>query len=149
VEDVDVDEGRAGILLLARTEGIFTETAGGTTVACLTKLVQSGRLDPALETTVYRVAQEAISNVAKHARASRLWVALEGDGDAVELRVRDDGAGFDPDRQGALIAAGHLGLLGMRERVETAGGTWALSTGPGAGVAIRATFPLARREVPA
>jgi threonine synthase len=52
VEDVADDEVRAGILLLARTEGIFTETAGGTTVACLRKLVESGRLDPTLETVV-------------------------------------------------------------------------------------------------
>jgi threonine synthase len=52
VEDVSDDEVRAGILLLARTEGIFTETAGGTTVACLKKLVETGRLDPTLETVV-------------------------------------------------------------------------------------------------
>jgi len=52
VEDVSDDEVRAGILLLARTEGIFTETAGGTTVACLRKLVETGRLDPTLETVV-------------------------------------------------------------------------------------------------
>ena len=52
VEDVTDDEVRAGILLLARTEGIFTETAGGTTVACLRKLTESGQLDPTLETVV-------------------------------------------------------------------------------------------------
>jgi threonine synthase len=52
VEDVSDDEVRKGILLLARTEGIFTETAGGTTVACLRKLVETGRLDPAKETVV-------------------------------------------------------------------------------------------------
>jgi threonine synthase len=52
VEDVSDDEVRAGILLLARTEGIFTETAGGTTVACLKKLVETGQLDPSLETVV-------------------------------------------------------------------------------------------------
>ena len=52
VEDVSDDEVREGILLLARNEGIFTETAGGTTVACLKKLVETGRLDPALETVV-------------------------------------------------------------------------------------------------
>ncbi|HET7432566.1 MAG TPA: threonine synthase [Nocardioides sp.] len=52
VEDVSDDEVRAGILLLARTEGIFTETAGGTTVACLKKLVETGQLDPTLETVV-------------------------------------------------------------------------------------------------
>jgi len=52
VEDVDDDEVRRGILLLARTEGIFTETAGGTTVACLRKLTETGQLDPALETVV-------------------------------------------------------------------------------------------------
>ena len=52
VEDVSDDEVRAGILLLARNEGIFTETAGGTTVACLRKLVETGRLDPSLETVV-------------------------------------------------------------------------------------------------
>jgi threonine synthase len=52
VEDVDDDQVRAGILLLARTEGIFTETAGGTTVACLRKLVETGQLDPTLETVL-------------------------------------------------------------------------------------------------
>jgi threonine synthase len=52
VEDVDDDQVREGILLLARTEGIFTETAGGTTVACLRKLVETGQLDPSLETVV-------------------------------------------------------------------------------------------------
>jgi threonine synthase len=52
VEDVSDDEVRAGILLLARTEGIFTETAGGTTVGVLKKLVETGQLDPSLETVV-------------------------------------------------------------------------------------------------
>ena len=52
VEDVTDDEVRAGILLLARTEGIFTETAGGTTVGVLKKLVETGQLDPTLETVV-------------------------------------------------------------------------------------------------
>jgi signal transduction histidine kinase len=76
-----------------------------------------GRLDPELETTVYRIVQEALSNIAKHARAERVGVRVALDYDGVRLEVSDDGQGFNP----AARAEG-FGLVGMRERVALAQG---------------------------
>jgi signal transduction histidine kinase len=97
------------------------------------------RLDPELETTLYRVVQEALANVRKHAAASRVWVSLHARDERTELVIRDDGVGFDPE---AINPAGRdgFGLLGMRERVQTAGGNWAVHARPGAGVTVTATF---------
>ena len=75
------------------------------------------RLSEDLETTVYRLVQEALTNVAKHARANRVRVAVkESDGELL-IEVQDDGAGFDPD-----LAGEGFGLAGMRERAALAGG---------------------------
>jgi signal transduction histidine kinase len=72
-------------------------------------------------------------------------VELEGDGDRVQLCIRDDGVGFDPAAGAELVRNGHFGLVAMRERVEMAGGRFQLESRPGAGVAVRAMFrmPLA------
>jgi signal transduction histidine kinase len=97
------------------------------------------RLDPTTETVLYRVTQEALINVGKHANASTCRVVLHADQSYVELCVHDDGSGFDtatvrgPER-------GHYGLVGMRERVELAGGRCEVSSRPGSGVTIRVTF---------
>ena len=80
------------------------------------------RLPAAVETTVYRIAQEALTNVAKHADATAVDIALEVGNGAVELQIRDDGRGYDPD-----AATTGFGLVGMRERVELAGGVLELS----------------------
>lgn len=95
------------------------------------------RLPPEIETAVYRVAQEALTNVAKHAQATRVHVDLRRVGNLVSLSVRDDGAGFDPSDRTA-----GFGLLGMRERVMLVGGSLTLGTTEG-GVRIEATFPVA------
>lgn len=99
------------------------------------------RLDPDLETVAYRVSQEALTNVVKHAGARHVWVLLEERDDIVVLEIGDDGVGFHPERRSALGADGHVGLIAMRERVEGAGGTWALSSGPGEGTLVRSVFP--------
>lgn len=93
------------------------------------------RLSPDLETALYRLVQEALTNAAKHARAERVDVRVAERDGLVELTVSDDGAGFDP----ALPHAG-FGLLGMEERVALAGGTLELDSSPGAGTTIRATL---------
>jgi signal transduction histidine kinase len=98
------------------------------------------RLEPDLETVLYRVSQEALVNIVKHARAGHVWVALRANGNAVTLEIRDDGVGFRSEESPTLVQDGHLGLIAMRERVETIGGTWELQSSPGEGTVVRAVF---------
>lgn len=101
------------------------------------------RLDPAVETAGYRVVQEAIGNVLRHAKARRLEVELQLGELELVLTVRDDGAGFDafavcrPDRP-----ANGAGLPGLRERVRLAGGTLDVESPPRASTVVRARFPV-------
>jgi signal transduction histidine kinase len=98
------------------------------------------RLDGELETVVYRVAQEALLNVARHAEAGRLWLELDGAGDRLDLEIRDDGVGFEPVASSTLVRDGRFGLVAMQERVEMAGGRFQVQSHPGAGVTLRASF---------
>ena len=101
------------------------------------------------ETACFRVAQEAINNVLRHAHAQNIWVALSAEADAVALSVRDDGAGFDLEAARRKAASGaSLGLVGMEERLALAGGTLELRSSPGHGTALVATLPAARSEAP-
>jgi signal transduction histidine kinase len=109
-------------------------------VDCTLRVALDGRLGGELETVVYRVTQEALLNVARHAHAGRIWLELEGVGDRVDLRISDDGVGFEPVPSSVLVRDGHFGLVGMRERVELAGGSWQVDARPGSGVTIRASF---------
>ncbi len=95
-------------------------------------------LSPAAQLTVYRLVQEALTNVAKYAKASRITVTLQPHGDsAVRVAVQDDGIGFDHT---APRLATH-GLIGMRYRVEAEGGEMRLRSAPGEGTSIEATLP--------
>ena len=94
------------------------------------------RPSPELESTIYRVVQEALTNVAKHAAATRVLVRVRDAGDAIELLVRDDGAGFDPHRRST-----GFGLVGMRERLALVRGTLDIETTPGGGTTLRAVIP--------
>lgn len=98
------------------------------------------RLDPELETTLYRVAQEALTNVSKHARASRVWVDLWERNGWVELAVKDNGQGFDASAWPGPAADGHFGLLAMREQVRMAGGRFEIKSRPGWGTLVRVAF---------
>jgi signal transduction histidine kinase len=97
-----------------------------------------GRLDPELETTVYRIVQEALSNIAKHARAERVSVSVTLDFDAVRIEVTDDGKGFNP-----AARADGFGLVGMRERVALAQGRLDIESSS-EGTAVRARLPAGR-----
>jgi signal transduction histidine kinase len=101
------------------------------------------RLPEDQEIVLYRVAQEALTNVTRHARASRARVELAETPRGVVLEVHDDGVGFDlaAELRGGLD---HFGLAGMRERVELAGGTWTVWSRPGAGTVLTATLPRAQ-----
>ncbi|MFD4194868.1 sensor histidine kinase [Amycolatopsis thermoflava] len=93
-------------------------------------------MHPEIEATLLRVAQEALSNVAKHAGARRVGLTLSYMEDQVTLDVRDDGSGFDPARRGD-----GFGLPGMLQRVQRLAGTLAVESEPGAGTAISASLP--------
>jgi signal transduction histidine kinase len=94
------------------------------------------RLAPEVETIVFRIVQEALNNVVKHAKADHVWIQLVGDEDSVKLTVRDDGIGFLPAQAAQLVKEGHFGLAGMRERVEAGGGQLELDSRPGGGTTI-------------
>lgn len=97
------------------------------------------RLPGRIEIGLYRVAQEALGNVAAHARASRVRVELRFVADTVHLTLTDDGAGFDVERAQSLSRHGHFGLESMRRRVESLGGAWSMASAPGSGTAVGAT----------
>jgi signal transduction histidine kinase len=98
------------------------------------------RLAPALETTIYRVMQEALTNVAKHADASAVELTITRQDDAVVLSVRDDGVGFSPSENVASIE--HFGLDGMEQRVKIAGGSWHVESTLHQGTTVSARFPV-------
>lgn len=89
---------------------------------------------------IYRVVQESLSNIARHAQASHVEIELICEEDVVSLSVRDNGVGFDA-RQGAQVS-GHLGLLSMKERVRMAKGTLDVASAPMHGTQIRVDIPL-------
>jgi signal transduction histidine kinase len=95
------------------------------------------RLRPETEQELYRVAQEALNNVLKHAHAGRATVRLDVGADRAALEVVDDGVGFEP----ALRGGDGYGLPGMRERAERLGGTLRVESAPGAGTRVRVEVP--------
>ena len=99
--------------------------------------VTEGRLDRELEADVYRVVQEALTNVAKHARAENVWVEVAENEAAILVRVRDDGVGFDMD-----VRPHGFGMVGMRERVALQGGSLTIVSTPGVGTDLRGRIPL-------
>jgi signal transduction histidine kinase len=113
---------------------------------------RSDRLDSAKRTAFYRLAQEALTNVARHAHASDVKVTVQKLARTIAMEVVDNGKGFEVDR--VLIGKGNnrLGVLGMRERVQMVGGQFNLESTPGAGTTIRAEIPVGkerrRREKP-
>jgi two-component system sensor histidine kinase UhpB len=101
------------------------------------------RPDAGIETACFRVAQEAITNTVRHARATTVTVELLDLGPDLDLSIRDDGVGFELESATSwLPASGGLGLAGMRERVAIAGGTLTVQSAKGQGTVVRARFPI-------
>ena len=101
------------------------------------------RLPADLEIVCFRVAQESVTNVLRHAAAKRLRVSIARNNSHIRLAIRDDGRGFDPS--GALDSAaaqGHLGVVGMRERVRAHGGHFQVVSSPGAGTTVEVELPV-------
>jgi signal transduction histidine kinase len=97
------------------------------------------RLDPDLETTIYRMVQESLTNVARHAQAEHVDVEVIQSPDDVSVAVRDDGKGFD-----AGVPVSGFGLTGMRERIALAGGRLDISSPESGGTLVRAILPIAQ-----
>jgi signal transduction histidine kinase len=96
------------------------------------------RFSPEVETAIYRLVQEALTNVAKHARAERAHVFIRRVDGSLEVTIRDDGVGFDPD-----VATSGFGIVGMRERLALAAGRLSITSEPGKGTTVSAALPLA------
>ena len=98
------------------------------------------RLDTRIETAAYRIVQEALTNVARHAGVDEVKVAISADAENLAVLVEDRGAGFVPDA--ALAAGASSGLAGMRERAQLLGGTLAIESAPGEGTKVMALLPI-------
>lgn len=101
---------------------------------------KSTRMIDELETALYRITQEALTNATKHGHATRIVIEIREDPTTVHLTVRDDGNGFDPDAQ-----SDGFGLLGMRERTELLGGELQVNSTPGKGTTLSVRLPVCRR----
>jgi signal transduction histidine kinase len=102
----------------------------------------AARLPVEIETNLYRIAQEALSNVVRHAGAQHAWVDLRVDRPEAVLEVRDDGGGFSAEEVLARKGERGIGFLGMQERAEALGGRLRVHSTPGAGTVVRVTVPL-------
>ncbi|MBI5311177.1 MAG: hypothetical protein HZB14_09190, partial [Actinobacteria bacterium] len=95
------------------------------------------RLPIEVSTAMYRLVQEALNNVVKHSRASHVWISAVRGGGRLDISVRDDGVGFDPE-----TSSDGFGLIGMRERTELVDGVFDVLSAPGSGTTVRATVPV-------
>ena len=107
------------------------------------------RVPVELSMACFRVMQEALTNVARHAKAQRVWVEFRQDDDSIELIIRDDGVSFDLESVRRRAVRGEsFGLLGILERVELLGGTATVQSRPGEGTSIRVRFPMSAMPDP-
>jgi signal transduction histidine kinase len=117
----------------------FAQQSG---VDCLTRItIANGTLTAEREVVIYRLVQEALTNIRRHSAASRVSLSLTSASEGVELLVIDDGVGFDMAEMAGYVRTSHYGLAGMRERVEAGGGVFSVTSAPGTGVRLRAWLP--------
>jgi signal transduction histidine kinase len=108
--------------------------------------LEGERLAPEIETAFYRLLQEALTNVIKHAQAKSVSVVLECFDGQVQMIIEDDGCGFDADAALNTVARqGRLGLSGMKERLALVGGVLAIESNADSGTTVFARIPLPKR----
>jgi len=127
--------GRAG--LAEALQSFIAETGRDAEVIFRTD-IDEVPLPPPIALLLYHIAREGVMNALKHAHPSNVWLTVKQDGDAVEMVLRDDGDGFDPQAPGP---EGHYGLTMMRERALVGGGTFDLDSAPAEGTTITVRFP--------
>jgi signal transduction histidine kinase len=104
-------------------------------------------LRPEIETALYRIAQEALTNIIRHASANHIHLDLGYNQNAICMCIEDDGVGFEPENQAVHSSGRHLGLIGMQERIEMLGGSLAIFSSPGAGTKLQVQVPLELVEI--
>ncbi len=130
--------------LVLALEGLAKEAAvrAGVTLHCDVPEEKLTFLEPHIEQSIYRVAQEALENCVRHAEAQTLWVTMIYLPEQIQLIIRDDGQGFDPSQ---TITTDHYGIAGMEERASVIGGTLQVESSDGEGTTVQLVVPL--REI--
>jgi len=133
LDDLDLLPALEGLMADVQETGIETE---------LRVYGDRRRLSPDVELVLFRIVQEALSNVRRHSQASRVVTKVEFGEGRVRITVDDNGQGFElPDRTGDLAATGKLGLIGMHERARLLGGTLLIESEPGRGTTVTVDIP--------
>jgi signal transduction histidine kinase len=117
-------------------------------VSLETSGLTANRLPEAVEVTVYRIVQESLNNTVKHAQARTARVTLSRTGNELVVTIQDDGRGFAAQPTQKLMADGHLGFAGMRERAALLGGSLQIESKPDVGTLVRACLPLSTETSP-
>ena len=130
--------------LVPALEQLATGLSRRSSLAVRVESAIAGRLEPNVETTLYRLVQESLTNVVRHSGATAVMIRLGHEGKELCCEIRDDGAGFDVSAVLAGQQGRGLGLLGMRERVSAVGGELEIDSRPNSGTQVRARIPLER-----
>lgn len=107
----------------------------------LTAFKGEEQMSAAKRTALYRVSQEALTNVTRHAQATRVDVTIRKLAGGILMAIKDDGKSYDVEKMWQMRKSRHLGMLGMRERVEMVGGTFTVESAPGQGTTVKALVP--------
>ena len=129
-----------GLLSAIRWYADRTLEARGIAVRC--EFAELRRLPPEMETALFRICQEAMSNVARHAQATRVLIQVGIEGERVRVEIEDDGKGFDLEAAAQREGRRPWGLMGIRERAEIFGGTATIDAAPGQGTRVEVILPL-------
>jgi len=124
---------------LAAIEFLAAAVSGRTQIPVEVRSSVTQRLPAAVETALYRVVQEALTNATRHARATRIRIEIDQEQDCLRCLIGDDGVGFEVD---SCVRRGGLGLRGMRERLSALGGSLHIVSAPGQGAEIRLQLPV-------
>jgi signal transduction histidine kinase len=135
-------EAEAGLVPALRQHVVERQNRDGLTAAL--HVEGEKRLPPEYEAALFRIVQEALNNVVKHAQTDQAKVTLHMTGQAISLVIEDHGVGFDPASVGSNTS--RIGLTSMRERAETLGGAFTLESQPGAGARIKVEIPQIQEE---
>jgi GAF domain-containing protein/CHASE1-domain containing sensor protein len=129
--------------LLPALQSLAQRVAERTRLCIRVDSTLAGRLAPAVETALYRIMQEGLTNITRHAAATHVDLQLWRDDECVHGRLHDDGVGFEVEHVMGQTGARGLGLLGIRERLEALGGTLQIISAPGQGTTLQITLPAA------
>jgi two-component system sensor histidine kinase UhpB len=124
--------------VLEAVESLVDEARADIPTVSLTQDLGPGRLPAQVETTIFRIVQEALTNARRHAAATSAEVSLKREPDGVRVCIHDDGAGFDPER----VPADRFGLEGMRQRARLLGAEPTITSRPGQGTTIDVILPV-------